>query len=190
MKNLTCWCLSVLLMMSCITRADSIKKSPYSDEKIITSKIVELSDSTGLVYIGAAIAPADVKVYLTQLKRLLGEQQFKLFRSNQIARDQQGFHVTLINPFEYKKLLKALANKSQKVMTGKIITLTLQGLGKVASNTPSQDNAQSYFVIVSSPDGEKFRQQYGLKAKDFHATLGFNPHDIYNMSKGVERLVK
>jgi len=193
MKNLILTLFFIYTTIIVVPFAHAINSDEVSQVKKINSKIVQLSDSTGLVYIGAAIAPADVAIYLKQLKNKLGEQQFKLFRMNQVARDQQGFHVTLINPFEYKKLIK---NK-QKVALGKSINLTLQGLGtvattsaNVASHASKQDNTQSYFVIVSSFEGEKFRQHYGLKAKDFHATLGFNPHDIYTLSKGIERLVK
>ena len=91
----------------------------------------------------------------------------------------------MINPFEYQVL-------TTKVKFGQNIRLTLQGLGTVAINNAEfpQKNAQSYFVITSSADGQYFRQQYLLKPKDFHITLGFNPHDIYNLSKGIERLVK
>jgi hypothetical protein len=191
MKNLILLIVWVSLFLSSFTYATAA--SFISNGQKIKTHIVELSDSTGLVYIGAAIAPVDVAIYLTQLKNILGEQKFQQFRANQIARDQHGFHVTLINPFEYKKLIK----NNKKVTLGESISITLQGLGKVAitssravSGSLKQDNAQSYFVIISSPDGDKFRQHYALKAKDFHVTLGFNPHDIYTLSKGIERLVK
>ncbi|MBL4910651.1 MAG: hypothetical protein JKX78_11660 [Alteromonadaceae bacterium] len=193
MKNLILMLCFIYMTIIIAPFAYAKNNDTESQVKQVNSKIIRLSDSTGLVYVGAEIAPADVAIYLKQLKNKLGEQQFKLFRSNQIARDQQGFHVTLINPFEYKKLI----NNKQKVTLGQTIAITLQGLGKVAttvvnvaSHASKQDNTQSYFVIVSSFEGEKFRQHYGLKAKDFHATLGFNPHDIYTLSKGIERLVK
>ncbi|PCI60598.1 MAG: hypothetical protein COB35_08615 [Gammaproteobacteria bacterium] len=155
----------------------------------LNAKIVELKDSTGLVYVGAKVNKAELSAYLQQMENLLGTKQFKLFRANQIARDQYNFHVTLINPYEYQTI-------KQPIKLGQSIRLTLQGLGKVAINNANkkanspQKNASSYFVVTSSNDGQFFRQQHLLKAKDFHITLGFNPHDIYNMSKGKERLVK
>ena len=192
MKMFTClrYFISAMLFLSTCVYAAQHNHDSASSAKQINAKITELSDSTGLVYIGAEIAASDVSVYLQQLRTILGEQQFKQYRANQIARDPQGFHVTLINPFEYKKLLKTLTVKQGKVAIGEIIALTLQGLGKVAINANAKDSAESYFVIISSADGEKYRQRYALKAKDFHATLGFNPHDIYSKSKGLERLVK
>jgi len=161
------------------------KQSKSTRIKHLNARIVELKDSTGLVYVGASVNKAELIGYLEQMKRFLGEEKFQLFRTNQVARDQHGFHVTLINPFEYQVL-------TQKVNFGQSIRLTLEGLGKVDTNDVDepQKNAQSYFVITSSSDGQYFRQQYLLKPKDFHITLGFNPHDIYNLSKGIERLVK
>lgn len=176
------------------TRAEKLKQllAQHKNEqskgtrfKHLNAKVIELKDSTGLVYVGASVNKVELSGYLEQMKHLLGEEQFLLFRANQVARDQHGFHVTLINPYEYQVLTK-------KVKFGQNIRLTLNGLGKVVINNADlpQKNAQSYFIVTSSADGQYFRQQYLLKPKDFHITLGFNPHDIYTLSKGIERLVK
>jgi len=161
------------------------ERNQNSQIKHLSAKIVELKDSTGLIYVGAAVNKTELSGFLAQMKTFLGEDKFQLFRANQLARDLHGFHVTLINPFEYQTINKA-------VKFGQTIRLTLQGLGKVVVNDAHspQKNAESYFIVTTSADGQFFRQQYLLKPKDFHITLGFNPHDIYSMSKGKERLIK
>ncbi len=168
--------------------ANSVDKM---QEKHLVAKISELKDSSGLVYVGAVINRADISVYLQKMKSVVDNNEFyQQLRANQASRDQQTFHVTLINPYEYQTLNKP-------VKFGQSIRLTLQGLGRVQKNTSVNDKSQpatavlqqSYFVVVSSADGQYFRQQYLLKPKDFHITLGFNPQDIYDMSKGKERLL-
>ncbi len=159
-------------------------------EKHIVAKITELEDNSGLVYVGALISQADVSVYLQQMQSIVDNKVvYQQLRANQSSRDHQSFHVTLINPYEYQTI-------KNKVKLGENIRLTLHGLGRV-QKTLSLNNKQSktkqlqqsYFVVVSSADGQYFRQQYLLKPKDFHITLGFNPQDIYDMSKGKERLL-
>jgi hypothetical protein len=156
------------------------------NEKHIIAKISELKDNSGLVYVGAKINQADVEDYLQQMQTIVGNSNFQRMRANQAQRDQQSFHVTLINPYEYQTLTKPINFEQQ-------IAFTLHGLGRVQKKLSKHATTpfvqQSYFVVVSSPQGQYFRQQYLLKRKDFHITLGFDPHDIYDISKGKERLL-
>lgn len=158
------------------------KSQQHSNVKHLFAKIVKMQDSAGLVYVGAEVNKADLSVYLEQMKKILGLKNYQTFRANQTARDQQSFHLTLINPYEYQSLVKT-------VEFDQMIKITLHGLGqvKMAGHDKKQ---QSFFVIASSVDGQYFRQKHLLKQKDFHITLGFDPQDIYTMSKGVERLIK
>jgi hypothetical protein len=171
------------LLSACSGQSDVaqvLTKQQQSEQQLVV-EISQLKDNTGLVYVGAKIKAADIAVYLSKMEKILGSQAFAIFRANQGARDQHSFHITLINPFEYRDLGNAIE-------LGQSIAITLQGLALVqAKNDSSQ---QSYFVVVSSPDGQTFRQKQGLNNKDLHVTLGFDPQDIYNMSKGIERLIE
>lgn len=155
-------------------------KQQQSEQQLVV-EITELKDNAGLVYVGAKINAAKLTTYLSKMERRLGGKQFQAFRANQAKRDQQSFHVTLINPYEYRDL-------AAPILLGQSIAITLQGLGLVQDQENSSH--QSYFVVVSSPQGQKYRQQQALKNKDFHVTLGFAPQDIYTMSKGSERLIQ
>ncbi len=138
----------------------------------------QLTDSTGLVYIGYHVDEKLIAPYLMQLKSHLGEEQFKVFRQGQAKRDHNSFHITLINPFEYPDV------KNIDVTTLPKVSFTFEGLG-----TASKGENTTYFVVASSINAQKMREQYGLKNKDFHATLGFDSKDVFGMSKGRDSLL-
>jgi hypothetical protein len=147
-------------------------------EKNLTLDISELKDNSGLVYLGAKVPEVELSRYLSQLKSVLGDKQYAIYRQHQAARDHQSFHVTLVNPYEYQTINKEKLKISQK------IRVTLHGVGKVAKGEKT-----SYFVVASSSDGQFLRQKLLLKNKDFHVTLGFYSDDVYGVSKGRDTLI-
>lgn len=145
--------------------------------KLIQIKVVELKDNSGLTYIGGKVNAADLELYLSQMKGILGDE-FLLYRQQQSARDHQTFHMTLINPYEYQTLTTDIA-------IGSTISVTLNGLGRVI-----QDDKATYFVVAQSQQAANYRQKLALTKKDFHVTLGFNPSDIYGVDKSAASLIK
>ncbi|WP_281558680.1 hypothetical protein [Thalassomonas sp. RHCl1] len=137
-----------------------------------------LTDSSGLVYLGAKISEADLAPYLAELKQELADD-FALFRQNQGKRDHFSFHMTLINPYEYQNLEISPEQIKQP------LTVQLLGLGRVSAGKKT-----TYYVVAQSADGQFFRQKQLLPPKDFHVTLGFDPQDVYGVSKGVETLLR
>lgn len=144
----------------------------------ITAQPIELTDKTGLVYLGLSISRADLAPFLHQLSVQLGDR-FDRFRNNQIKRDGNSFHLTLVNPFEYQTIDKQKLNLNQQ------IKVSLHGLGSA-----SNDKSTAYYVVASTAQGQFIRQQLLLKSKDFHVTLGFEPSDVYNKGKGLDTLIK
>lgn len=144
----------------------------------VTAQPIELTDKTGLVYLGLSISRADLAPFLHQLSTQLGER-FDRFRNNQIKRDGNSFHLTLVNPFEYQTIDK------QKLNLNQTIKVSLNGLGSA-----SNDKSTAYYVVASSSQGQFIRQQLLLKSKDFHITLGFEPSDVYDKRKGIDTLIK
>ncbi|ASP49004.1 hypothetical protein [Cognaticolwellia beringensis] len=157
---------------------NQLLESPFNEDRTLNLEISELRDNSGLVYLGGKVSIAELSRYLEQLKTELGEEQFAIYRQHQAARDQQTFHVTLVNPYEYQTIDKA------KLTTQTQFRVILHGLGRVEN-----DDKKSYFVVASSPDGQFIRQKLLLKNKDFHVTLGFFPDDIYGVSKGRDTLM-
>lgn len=150
--------------------------------KTMRLSITKLSDNQGQEYIGAAVNAADLSPYLEKLELILGES-FTHYRERQAARDHHQFHMTLVSPPEYQHADKLIINKLLSSGVGQI-NVTLLGLGKVAL-----DNKETFFVVAQSNDAQLLRQQLLLKNKDFHITLGFNPSDIYGVTKDISTLI-
>ena len=158
--------------------ANKLSADTFNEDKILSLEISELRDNSGLVYLGGKVSLADLSRYLEQLKTVLGEEKYAIYRQYQAVRDQQTFHITLVNPYEYRTINKA------KLKLPEQFRVILHGLGRVEN-----DEKNSYFVVASSADGQFIRQNLLLKNKDFHVTLGFFPADIYGVSKGQETLI-
>jgi hypothetical protein len=158
--------------------ANQLSADTFNEDKTLNLEISELRDNSGLVYLGGKVSLADLSGYLEQLKTALGEEQYTIYRQYQAARDQQTFHITLVNPYEYQTI-----NKAQLKLPDQFRVI-LHGLGRVEN-----DEKKSYFVVASSVDGQFIRQNLLLKNKDFHVTLGFFPADIYGVSKGQDTLI-
>ncbi len=148
------------------------------DYKNLVLKVEKLTDSQGLSYLAGRVPDAEVGQYLKQMQLILADD-YQTFRQQQSARDHGEFHITLINPYEYQ----ALTDKTS--VLNQPIRVKLHGLGRV-----SQGNKTTYYVVASSDDGQFLRQKLLLPEKDFHVTLGFNPQDVYGVSKGLETLIK
>ena len=145
--------------------------------KSIQIELVKLTDNSGLTYVGGKVNAADLDVYLSQMKQILGDD-FTLYRQYQSNRDHHTFHMTLINPYEYQTLKKPVA-------IGTNLSVSLRGLARV-----SVDDKTAYFVVAQSMQAKSYRQSLVLTDKDFHVTLGFYPSDVYGVNKGIETLIK
>jgi len=168
---------TMLLCSTSLVAGDS-RQDSTATEKNLTVKLVQLQDNQGLKYVGGLVRAEDLIPYLAQMKKLI-PADFDDYRHNQASRDHSQFHMTLINPYEYKAI------DQNKIKLGETLTITLKGLGHVA-----KDNKEAYFVVVQSSMAQSHRQHLELAAKDFHITLGFKPEDVFGVSKGVERLIK
>lgn len=152
----------------------------HSSKKVmkLAIKLVQLEDNQGLKYIGGIVNATDLQPYLVEMSKLLAKD-FPDYRENQTRRDHGEFHMTLINPYEYKEV------NQNEIELGKVIDIDLLGLGRVTKGAQ-----QTYFVVVNSKVAQQQRNQLGLSVKDFHVTLGFKPNDIYGVSKGAESLIR
>jgi len=170
--------------------------SNINSQKTLRLKLTELQDSQGLKYLGLNIPKAELVGYLAKMKRII-PAEYAQYRDNQSLRDHGGFHLTLVNPYEYQ-----LLNKTELAL-GKNFSITLIGLGRVSSentnkikvpphfeSTANKKNNTAYYIIANSSDGQFYRQNLLLKPKDFHVTLGFDSKDVYDKSKGVDTLIE
>jgi len=146
--------------------------------------VSKLQDNQGQVYLGAKVNSAELAIYLDKLAQLLGDD-FQQYRAFQAARDHQLFHMTLVSPPEYQLADKDLVAKLLSLEKNNQLIVNLLGLGTV-----KQNDKETFFVVAQSDNGQLIRQQFLLKKKDFHITLGFKPNDIYGVTKDRSTLIK
>lgn len=150
----------------------------------------QLEDSTGLVYVGGLVSKEALLPYLAQMKAL-EPSQFETLRNGQKTRDHNKFHITLINPYEYKEL--STEQQAQlKLKSEQSFEFSLIGLGRVIKKAEADGplkNGVTYFVVAESEGAQALRTSFGFKEKDFHATLGFSPSDIFGVRKDRSALI-
>ncbi len=137
-----------------------------------------LKDREGLVYLGCSVSAEKILPYLKRLNGVVGAEKYLRLRAHQARRDLQSFHVTLVNPFELKEIDR------EKALDAAPCEFEWLGLGSV-----KKASAESYFVVLESSLAQNYRATLGLKTKDFHVTVGFEPSDIYGVNKGRSTLL-
>jgi len=166
----------------------SLNTEPKSHTtRSVRLKITTLQNNQGQKYLGMLISWAELSPYLTQLKQVLAED-FSHYRSMQVARDHQLFHLTLLSPTEYqladKTIVEQLLAPDFNQSFSSHLNVTLLGLGKVVKG-----DEVSFFVVAQSADAQLIRQRFILPTKDLHITLGFNLGDIYGVKKDRSTLI-
>jgi len=150
----------------------------FSYNAMASSQVETLKDREGLVYLGCSVSVEKILPYLKRLKTAVGTEKYLRLREHQARRDLQTFHVTLINPFELKEI------NQEKALDAAPCEFEWLGLGSVKKSP-----AESYFVVLESSLAQNYRLSLGLKTKDFHVTVGFEPSDIYGVNKGRSTLL-
>lgn len=143
-----------------------------------------IKDSIGNNYVGINIYPHLVMSHLNHLETILGDE-YEDYVTNQKNRDNNKYHITLINVSECNNLIERLgmvefAESIDKLSTYEIDDLRFLGLGNASRNENT-----AYFVVVKSEKMNKVLEAYGLKGKDFHITLGFKWKDVFGVRKNV-----
>lgn len=97
--------------------------------------------------------------------------------SDSDLQDRGEFHITVINPKEYRNLGKQ--KQKELLAAAKNLStddLTLHGLGSAKSH---DDKDIAYFIVVDWPSADNFRDQFGLGKYEYHITLGFRNRDVF-----------
>lgn len=92
------------------------------------------------------------------------------YKKNQQKRDDNSFHITIINSQELKKI-----KFNEKNIDINIVNL---GLSKI-----EKDNNIVYYLCIYSNDLNNIRKKFNLEPTNFHITLGFKLNDIHNENK-------
>ncbi len=151
----------------------------------LTLSAQQLTDNTGLKYIGYTVPKQLLTTYLAQMKDYLEndlnndskgndskENSFQVFRAAQIKRDHASFHITLINPYEYPDVEKIDVSELPQ------LTFELLGVGQA-----EKQSSRTFFVVAKSSGAQKIRHRFNLADKDLHITLGFKSSDVFGVDK-------
>lgn len=141
-----------------------------------TSKCTLLASKSQYPYVGIEIPSVLVDEYICDLRNVLSEREFSIFRANQSRRDRGKFHMTLIAPRETFENFDELFDISFET--------TLLGIGCAESGLD-----RAYYIVANCPKGDEIRDVLNLKKRDFHVTLGFDERDIHNVRKDVSTLL-
>jgi predicted kinase len=115
--------------------------------------------------ISAIVDTSSIKEYISKFNipnHLLEYQQ---------TRDNNTFHLTVINPYEYKQSIDLPLDS---------FTIYILGLG--FSN-------ECYYLICYSPFCDSFRKRLNLPTKDFHVTIAFNKKDVHDINKSLSTVM-
>ena len=140
-----------------------------------------LKDSEWFEYIWCNIDKEVVKPYLYDLQEYLGREEYNIYINNQINRDLNEYHTTLIGPAELKKLW-FIPNINTDIYIKDIKILWLW--------TCNKEWNTAYFIVVKSDLLNQQRKNLWLEYKDFHITLWFNKEDVFWIPKDETSLLK
>ena len=152
-------------------------------------KIEYLKDIVNNTYVGVPISKDAVTSYLKQLKDILGDDEYKVYTTNQQNRDasngrDHAYHITIINAFELNKLMKTPeSSKYVEYLDTIMNTVSIDDIKMKGIGMAKKDSNTAFFVVVESDMLTELLNKIGLPKKDFHITLGFNKLDVHGVRK-------
>jgi hypothetical protein len=134
-------------------------------------------DTSGARYFGAPVAAELIEEYLRAFRRIAGFDRAARMTQAKAERDgADEYHVTIVSPPEYRDV--------DQVERGSEWSARVLGIGRQTDST-----SETYFIVLSSPEVDRFRALLGLEPRHLHITLGFWPSDIYDRPKDAQTLI-
>lgn len=147
------------------------------------SKIKFLYSYSNRQYVGCDV---DGVVLLGILKKFqnYAPNVFEMARQNQMDRDENYFHITILSPSEFSNL-----NQNQrKILTSTYIdnpcSFEILGLGEAQNEMNF-----AYFGVVKSMQLDLMRETLEIAPRDFHVTIGFYDRDVHGVRKDETTLI-
>lgn len=150
----------------------------------MNKRIEYIKDSIGNNYIGIKFYDTEVYKYLDDLRDHLGEDVAEEYMSYQKKRDNNSYHITILNVMEYNKIVSEMGmdkavNYFDDIFKNYIIDdLRLLGIGTVKRN-----ENEAFFIACKSEKIDKLRETLLLDKKDLHITIGFKYKDVFGVPK-------
>lgn len=136
-------------------------------------------------YLGIKIPNGIIQTFLTQLKDIIGNDDYIKYTELQQKRDNGNYHITVINVMDYNKISKEMGidnfiNSLDNIFKYEINDLKMLGIG-----TATKNSDRSYFIVCKSEKLDAIRTRYNLPKLDFHITLGFISKDVFGVAKNI-----
>jgi hypothetical protein len=136
-------------------------------------------------YLGIKIPNGIIQTFLTQLKDIIGNDDYIKYTELQQKRDNGNYHITVINVMDYNKISKEMGidnfiNSLDNILKYEINDLKMLGIG-----TATKNSDRSYFIVCKSEKLDAIRTRYNLPKLDFHITLGFISKDVFGVAKNI-----
>lgn len=137
-------------------------------------------------YVALAIDSETMAPILRELHQLVSDEELGSSLENRVARDGEAFHMTLIQPREFRKLAKELKRYGRRVpIPEEEISFEILGIGTVSSEI-----SQSWFAVCRSAEMSQWRRGLKLPVQDLHITLAFgDAGDVHGPSKDIDSLI-
>jgi hypothetical protein len=146
-------------------------------------KVTKVKDVIGQEYIGIDIQLNSVDkngIVFASYLRLFNEMvdPMKMYESVLLHRNNRKYHITLFNVAEYNKLKKnsLYGCDPDKVLSVFVSDIEFKGIGSV-----NDDGV--WFIVVKSKLLGYLREEFSLKPKDFHITIGLKDKDYFKEAK-------
>lgn len=143
-----------------------------------------LKNDKGENFLGLRIEDSEIKIWLDQLKELIGESDFEVFSRNQQLRDNSKYYLSIISVDDYHKCIEFwgmdnfINNLDERLFQFEIDDLQFKGLG---TNTDGPNRA--FYVVCKSDKISAVRSRFELPPLDLHITIGFDKKDISGVRK-------
>ncbi len=152
-------------------------------------RIEHIKDVGGQNYLAIKIEKSDIDKFLTDLKSHIGDEAFEIYTGNQQKRDNEKYHITVINVMDYGRLTKSMGidkfvSALQPILEYVIDDLNMLGVGKAEGKGNT-----SYFVVCESDKLDAVRKRFELPKQDFHITIGFDKKDVFGVQKDSNSLI-
>jgi predicted kinase len=99
------------------------------------------------------------------------------------------YHMTIVPKFEMENLLDEHLN----LLTSFVDTCnrspeSLTDIFDIGGSYVTKGSNEVYFIVVYCPWANSLRSSIGLEPKDFHITLGFQPSDLHDIRKNIQKI--
>ena len=147
----------------------------------ISGQIKVINDKAGSPYVVLDV-PVDIG---TSYQRYLSFYQAQNYIDNQQIRDKNSYHVTLVNVAEYG-LIKKQNNLHllDELLNKKTFGFYSYGIGRAEKNS-----FETFYIVLENNEIDLIRKNLGLKHRDMHSTIAFNPKDVHGVSKSKETVI-